>query len=145
MSTINTCVFSGRLVKIPELRTIGNGDKQAEVCDFSLAIDRGYGEKKRTIFPFFQAWRQNAKFICEYGQKGQEVTVTCEYDITADKTDDKKRYHTFKVNDLQLHRGLKEQSDEPAAAPKSQKSAQPPVSPADAYPDDYREDDDLPF
>lgn len=36
MSTINTCVFSGRLVKVPELRTVGSGDKQAEVCDFIL-------------------------------------------------------------------------------------------------------------
>lgn len=149
MSAINSCVFSGRLVKVPELRTVGSGDKQAEVCDFSLAIDRGYGDKKRTIFPFYQAWRQNAKFICEYGQKGQEVTVICEYDITEDKSDDKKRYHTFKVNDLQLHRGLKDQSEEPAAAPKAptknQRKTPPPGSPTDAYPDDYGQDDDLPF
>lgn len=125
---------------VPEKRIIQADDKDISVCSFQLAIDKGFGENKRTIFPRFSARRHDADFICDYGQKGQEVTVQCEYDIREAQVSGENRvFHEFAVSALTLHRGKgdgtaeqpnPEHTSAKAAAPK--KVAPPPAKrPAD--------------
>ena len=108
-----------------------------------MAVDKGYGDKKSTIFPRFQAWRHHAKFICEYGDVGQEVSVQCEYDIQADKKDEKKVYHMFTVIDLVLHRGQKMDGKMDTTKEVVKKTSSNAVSSPSFI--DEEEDDDLPF
>ena len=68
---MNTCCFTGRLTKDPELKTTQSG---ISVCSFTLAVARPR-VKDTTDFINFVAWRQAAEFLCKYGKKGGVVEV----------------------------------------------------------------------
>ena len=56
----------GRLVRDPELRSTPTG---ANVCTFSIAVDRGYvrqGEERQADFINIVAWRSTAEFVSKY-------------------------------------------------------------------------------
>ena len=80
MLDLRVCV--GRLTKDPEVRVISD---DVSVCSFTVAVDGDYkgkdGEKK-TEFVDCKAWRNNAKFLEDYGAKGRLVCVVgrCETD-----------------------------------------------------------------
>ena len=77
---INQIVVSGRMVNPAELKSTKNG---VAVCTFSLAVEKGYGEKKSTIYLDFVAWRSRAEFISRYAQKGDTLMVVGELDINS--------------------------------------------------------------
>lgn len=68
---MNSCFFTGRLVREPELRTTQSGKS---VANFSLACEDGYGDKKTVEFPDFTAWNGIADFAAKL-PKGTMVTV----------------------------------------------------------------------
>ena len=70
---INTVTLLGRLVADPELRHTSN---DTAVTNFTLAVDAGWGEHKRTDFIDCAAWRSTAEFICQYFAKGRKIAVT---------------------------------------------------------------------
>ena len=67
---LNIAVIMGRLTATPELKTTNSG---INVTSFSVAVDRRYqsGGERQTDFINCVAWRQTAKFICDYFKKGQ--------------------------------------------------------------------------
>lgn len=69
---INKCILMGRLTKDPELRTTNNG---TNVTTFTIAIDTGYGEDKKTDFINCVAWKKTAEFVNKYFSKGQMIIV----------------------------------------------------------------------
>lgn len=69
---INRVVLSGRLTRDPEMKTTPNG---IQVCTFSLAVDRGFGEKKETDFVPIVTWRGLAENCGKYLTKGKQAVL----------------------------------------------------------------------
>lgn len=73
---MNHVVLVGRLTKDPELRyTPGEG---TPICNFSLAVNRGYKNKEgksEADFIFIEAWNKQAENIAQYCTKGSLVAV----------------------------------------------------------------------
>lgn len=139
-SVKNQTNFIGRLCQDPELMMTASGK---EIVNFNLAVDKGYGESKRTIFPRMVAFGPQAKYIAKL-PKGTKMSVVCEYDIREyTKENEKKQSHEFTVNDVEAH-GRKETTEEDA-------SAQIPLAYASSVPtglpkfEEIYSDGDLPF
>ena len=72
---MNLCIFTGRTTKDIELRYIQ--DNMA-VAKFSLAVDNGYGENKKTSFFDMTAFKGTAESMGKLISKGQKIMVQCE-------------------------------------------------------------------
>jgi single-strand DNA-binding protein len=75
--SLNVVVISGRLGKDPEVRSTSGGKS---VCTFSIAVDRGYGDKKKTVWVSVEAWDKTAEAVARLVTKGKRVEVTGELD-----------------------------------------------------------------
>ena len=93
MSSVNLVVFSGRVGKDPEVRATSSGKS---VAVFSLAVDRGYGDRKRTIWANVETWDKTAEAVGRLVKKGARVTIVGEVDEDTwdDKNTGKKVYRT---------------------------------------------------
>ena len=69
---MNTWVGIGRLVRDPEVRYTQSGKA---VCRFTLAIDDGWGEKKKTYFIPVTCWEKLAEACGNNLVKGQKVAA----------------------------------------------------------------------
>lgn len=69
---MNKVFLIGNLTKDPELKTTPNGNS---VCTFSMAVQRGFGEKKQTDFLNIVTWRGLADICAKYLRKGKQVAV----------------------------------------------------------------------
>jgi len=99
MPNMNQCNFIGHLAKDPEIRAIPSG---THVCSFALAVNAGYGERKKTAFVDCTAWGKRAETLAQWCVKGDALRVTCEVipNNWEDK-DGKKHYHLkFNVSDF---------------------------------------------
>lgn len=92
--------FVGRLTRDAEFKTIGEN----QVCNFSVASDSGYGEKKLTQFVDCALWGHRGEKIHNWLLKGKQVVVygdigSREYD----KKDGSKGFTlTCRVTDLEF-------------------------------------------
>lgn len=71
----NKVILMGRITHDLELRTTPAG---ANVCTFSVAVDRRFqqkGEEKKSDFFNIVAWRQQAEFVTRYFSKGRMILV----------------------------------------------------------------------
>ena len=69
---INKVILMGRLTKDPELRYTNN---KTPVCSFTIAVNNGYGDNKRTDFVNCLAWNKTAEFVTKYFTKGKMIIV----------------------------------------------------------------------
>lgn len=72
---LNDCVFSGRLVRDPELRRTGSG---IAVTSFTVAVERdipGQDGKRETDYVDCVAWREKGEFVGKYFHKGSSIIV----------------------------------------------------------------------
>ena len=76
MGDINTTIFTGRLVTEPELKTTLSGKF---VTTFNIACERGFGEKKKVLYPTLVAWNGQAEFAAKL-PKSTKIAVRCEMD-----------------------------------------------------------------
>ena len=65
--------IAGNIGKSAELRKTGNGD---QVAGFSVAVDDGFGDKKRTLWFDVSIWGKQAETLAPMLTKGGKVTVT---------------------------------------------------------------------
>lgn len=72
MNDINDYTFTGRLTRDPELRVLANDNALAE---FTVAINRKYGEKEETVFMSVEAWGKLAEIIKNVAAKGSVVLI----------------------------------------------------------------------
>ncbi len=63
----------GRLTRDPELRHTQAG---TAVASFTVAVDEGYGENKKTVFYKCSAWAKTGEAVVNYTTKGQLVFVS---------------------------------------------------------------------
>ena len=79
----NKVILMGRITHDLELRTTPTG---ANVCTFSIAVDRRFqqkGEEKKSDFFNIVAWRQQADFVTRYFSKGRMILVEGELQTSA--------------------------------------------------------------
>lgn len=89
---LNKAILMGRLTKDPELRHTGTGKP---VATFTVAIDNGYGENKKTDFINCVAWNKTAEFVSKWFAKGQMIVVEGRIlTRTWDGADGRKNYAT---------------------------------------------------
>lgn len=88
--SVNCVVLSGRLGKDPELRSTPGG--KSVVC-FSLAVDDGWGDKKKTSWFYVEAWDKTAEAIARMVSAGKRVAVvgSLQEDTWADSKTGEKR------------------------------------------------------
>ena len=72
---MNKVILIGRLTRDPEVKTT---QKQIEVCSFTVAVDRRFKSangEKQADFINCVAWRQQAKLLGQYFQKGSRIGI----------------------------------------------------------------------
>ena len=70
---MNRATIIGNLTKDPELRTTASG---ISVCTFTVAVNRGFGDKKETDFLPVVTWRVLAENCAKFLAKGRKVGVS---------------------------------------------------------------------
>ena len=89
---MNKWIGCGRITKDIEIRYTQSGKA---VAGFSLAINEGYGEKKRTEYVDCVAWEKLAENLAQYQSKGSLVLVMGRLQKRSyDAQDGSKRYVT---------------------------------------------------
>ena len=135
---MNNITITGTLGRDMEQRAMPNGDP---VGNFSVADSQG--RDKPTIWWNCQLFGKRVAALAPYLLKGQQVTVAgnvTEREWT-DKEGNKRKQMEIRVSDLALQGGKREQSAEPAPAPR----AAPAAAPSFAGGGFYNMDDDIPF
>lgn len=69
----NKTILMGRLTADVELKQTASGH---QVANFTLAVDRGYGEDKKVDFFPVVAWNKLAETIAKYCGKGSQILVS---------------------------------------------------------------------
>lgn len=137
---INKVILMGRLTRDPEMRHTNSG---TPVTTFSIAIDNGYGDNKRTDFVNCLAWNKTAEFVTKYFTKGKMIIVIGRITTRSWETQDGKRAYATEVVANEVNFGETKTSPQLNTP---QTAAQPPMQYDD---DDFtpldEEDDDLPF
>jgi len=108
----NKHISEGRVARDPELRY--TKDKQTPVCEFSVALDSGWGDHKRTTFIDCTAWGKQAEFVKKYFKKGDGIFIDgrLDQDIWEDKETGKRRSkHKITVQVVSFPVGSKKKSD----------------------------------
>lgn len=91
--------IAGRTGKAAELRRTQSGDP---VLGFSVAVDDGYGQNKRTMWFECAVWGKRGETLKDLLPKGKEVTVSGDLST---REHDGKTYLTVRVNELTLQGG----------------------------------------
>ncbi|MBS6832832.1 MAG: single-stranded DNA-binding protein [Clostridiales bacterium] len=136
---MNKVILMGRLTRDPEMRHTNSG---TPVTTFSIAIDNGYGDNKRTDFVNCLAWNKTAEFVTKYFTKGKMIIVIGRITTRSWETQDGKRAYATEVVANEVTFGESKTSPQLNTP---QTAAQPPMQDDD---DDFTpldEDDDLPF
>ena len=137
---INKVILMGRLTRDPEMRHTNSG---TPVTTFSIAIDNGYGDNKRTDFVNCLAWNKTAEFVTKYFTKGKMIIVIGRIATRSWETQDGKRAYATEVITNEVNFGESKTSPQLNTP---QTAAQPLMQDDD---DDFtpldEEDDDLPF
>lgn len=85
MSDINIFTFTGRLTSDPELQVTSKGTK---LLKFSVANNTGYGEHEHANFFNCSVFGSYADSLSRFMEKGCEVTVNGEVNITSKQNND---------------------------------------------------------
>lgn len=131
----NKVILMGRITHDLEMRTTPTG---ANVCTFSIAVDRRFqqkGEERKSDFFNIVAWRQQADFVCRYFGKGRMILVEGELQTRSydDKNGNKVRV-TEVVADRLCFTGEKSQGGAYSEYAASASSSAPAPSQAPAAP-----------
>lgn len=97
-------IITGRLGRDAELKTLQSGKK---VCQFSIAEDRGFGEKKHTAWIKCALFGDRAEKLSQYLTKGTTVEAWGEIAASAFVGKDGKPQASLdlRVSEVKLHGG----------------------------------------
>lgn len=141
---MNVVSLIGNLTRDPELTNTPNG---TAVCKFTLAVNDGYGDKKKTYFISCVAWKGTGETIAKYNQKGTRLAVNGRLTQRTwdDKEGNKRTSFDVVVTDFTLLGNKGEATHEPReSAPAKQQT--PPPKKSESFDDDNSFDDsDIPF
>ena len=133
---MNHATFAGYLGRDAELRSTPSGQ---QVLNFSVAVNVGFGDKKKTLWIGCAIWGERAEKLGKYLVKGTAVAVAGDVDLRTYDTRDGKHGAeiTLNVQRVTLLGGRGGGKDE---APASEQTR---TAPAAAAPADF--DEDIPF
>jgi single-strand DNA-binding protein len=136
---MNKISGTGRVVADAEVRFTPSGDA---ICNFRVASDVGYGDKKTTNWFNCQVWGKRGEAIAQHLTKGQQVTVfgTLQLREWTNKEGVKQLSPDIRVDEIELQGG--KQSSESAPAPVTRNRNQPLSAGGPSFSD---MDDDIPF
>jgi single-strand DNA-binding protein len=110
---MNKITATGRLAADAEIRYTASNDA---ICNFRVASDVGYGEKKTTNWFNCQVWGKRGEALAPHLAKGQQVTIfgTLNLREWTDKDGVKRLSPDVRVDEIELQGGKR---DGQAAAP----------------------------
>lgn len=128
---MNKLSATGRVVADAEVKFIPSGDA---ICNFRLASDVGFGDKKTTNWFSCQIWGKRGEALAPHLLKGQQVTVFGQLTLRewTNKEGGKAISPDIRIDEIELQGGKQERQDAP-------RSKQPPVPAGDF------QDQDIPF
>lgn len=140
---MNKCIFVGRTTRDVELRYTQSANPLA-VGRTSIAVESGYGDKKKTSFFNISAFGKTAETMDKFVKKGTKIILECEaaQNEYTDREGKKQNTVSFIVKSFEFAESKVASSSAGQAndAPKSQSNTD------GFYPiDNTIEDDDLPF
>lgn len=94
---MNKVHLIGNITRDPEVRYTQSGKA---VARFSLAVDDGYGENKRTDFPTIIVWGKTAETIGNSLRKGSKVAVNGKITTSSYEKEGHKIYTTEVTADM---------------------------------------------
>ena len=94
---MNSVQLMGRLCRDPEVRYFGKGKDQTAVANYTLAIDRSYGEDAKTDFIPCVVFGAGAEFAEKYIRKGLRIAVTGRLQSGSYEDKDGKTVYTLDV------------------------------------------------
>ena len=100
MACLNQINIIGNVTREPETRNVGSGT----VTQFSVAVNEGSGDRKKTTFFDCDAWDQKSAFVSQYVGKGALVFVSGRVVIDEYTGTDGQKRKSFKIRayDVQL-------------------------------------------
>ena len=113
----NVCLI-GNLTHEPELKYT-QGENPIAVCRFRIAVNEGYGDRKRTDFLTIVAWRWTAENVDKFCHKGSKVAVTGKIQTGSYEKQDGTKVQTFEINanSVEFLSGKSEQAEQRTEAP----------------------------
>lgn len=133
--------FSGRLAKDSRFNLVETTEGKKPKLGFTVAVDEGFGERKKTLWPECELWAKNAEKLSTMLLKGTKVTVTGIIKEIRQNQKDGKNYVSLVVLVTDSYRGIElhgSKHDNGASEP-APVAAPAPASPAPAF------NDDIPF
>src|SRR4030042_163307 len=106
-------LLTGNLGRDPEAKYTDDGDF---ICEFSIAVQSGYGENKTTEWYDCVAWKKIGEILNEYLKKGSRVQVEGDFKQSfwiSKKTGEATGKIQLTVKDFQFLSPKKEQSETP--------------------------------
>lgn len=143
MADINTFTFTGRLTSDPELTMHQNGNKR---LNFTVANNTGFGEHEHANFFNCAVFGNYATSLEKYMEKGCEVTVSGEVNITSKQNNDgtTTRYTNINAKEVKVSKRASTSSRSGSGA--TGVPYVPKVHTMDTPDDNVQiEEDDLPF
>lgn len=110
---MKSITIAGNIGRDAVLRNTQGGD---QVSGFPVAIDDGYGDKKRTLWFDVSLWGSRAVSLSPYLTKGTKVAVTGDLST---REHEGKTYLTVRANDITLLGGGEKQEREPTGGGQS--------------------------
>ena len=112
----NMALFIGRTTRDIEVSYTQNNKA---VGRFSIAVDSGYGENKKTSFFNCVAWEKSAETLSKYAPKGTKLYLVCEavQNQYTDKNGNKRDSVDFVVKHFEFLESKKESQDNAPSAP----------------------------
>lgn len=94
MASYNKLILVGRLTKDPEVKYSSQG---TQTCKFTIAVDRGYKDNKKTDFFNLVSFGKTADVIAQYAKKGSLNLFECELQTNNYEDKDGKKVYTFNI------------------------------------------------
>ncbi len=148
MASVNKVILIGNLGQDPELKYTPSG---VPVCTFSIATTEKWNDKdgnkqEKTEWHKIKVWRKQAEIAAEYLKKGSPLYVEGKLETHSWEQDGQKRFMTEIVCDRFQMLGRKEDSGSSGSGSQYSASKGKSEEPADEPPpDNFADDDDLPF
>ena len=115
---MNKVIFCGRTTKDIEMR-YSQGENSMAIGRFSIAIDNGYGDKKKTNFFNCTIFGKQAEAFEKYVPKGTKVLLECEANQNqyTDKNGNKVNSVDFIVKSFEFCESKSQSSSQPQPTP----------------------------
>lgn len=115
---MNKVIFCGRTTKDIEMR-YSQGENSMAIGRFSIAIDSGYGDKKKTSFFNCTIFGKQAEAFEKYVPKGTKVLLECEANQNqyTDKNNNKVNSVDFIVKSFEFCESKSQSNSQPQPAP----------------------------